>query len=67
MIVQYNNKTYRVSGTTGDVEVRIKQGEPRVMQRSPRSAYWRSLKRSSETALQVRIRAFIKTPKEQTK
>ena len=53
MIVQYNHNTYRVDVVTGDVDVLIER-----TQLNPRSDHWRRLKRSSETALRVRIRAF---------
>ena len=55
MIVIYNGKSYRVIGEL--VEVRIKEGEPRVMQLKPRSASWRSINPNGKIAKRVRMRA----------
>jgi hypothetical protein len=62
--VEYKDRTYRISGD-GMVEVRIPMGEPRVMQLSPRSAHWRTLKSNSKVAVHVRLYAEKVERKEQ--
>lgn len=53
MMIEVSGRTYRVS-YTGHVEVYIPRGEPRVMQLSPRRAYWRAVEYFGATAVKVR-------------
>jgi hypothetical protein len=59
-VLHLDGKTYRVS-PAGMVEVYIPMGEPRVMQRHPRSAYWRLLNFDGKTAQRIRMRAAYLT------